>query len=154
VPGGGPRREVILADDLQAERPAGPVGVVDADHSEEQGHRRPGPATTAGVDDRVNWHEPDERETAAAVAEFACNHRRQGRRARPASLALGTAEGKGREYQAKARAVARLCRLAGADEKLIPAWTEEGRRRANAVRPPSGAPRRIRPGQHPPSREG
>ena len=71
-----------------------------------------------------------------------------------AGLALGTAEGKGQEYQAKARAVAALCRQAGADDKLIPAWTDEGRRRASAVRPPSGAPRRIRPGQHPPGRGG
>jgi hypothetical protein len=82
----------------------------------------------------------------------------QGRRARPAGrgrrLALGTAEGKGQEYQAKARAVAGLCRLAGADDKLIPAWTEEGRRRADAARVPFGAPRRIRPGQHPPGRGG
>ena len=71
-----------------------------------------------------------------------------------AGLALGTAEREGQEYQAKARAVAGLCRLADADDKLIPAWTQEGRRRANAVRPPSGAPRRIRPGQHPPGRGG
>jgi hypothetical protein len=32
------------------------------------------------------------------------------------------------------------CRLAGADEKPIPGWTQEGRRRANAVRPSFGTP--------------
>ena len=53
------------------------------------------------------------------------------------------------------RQAAQLCRDAGADEALIPQWTEEGRRRrADAVAPPSGAPRRIRPGQHPPGRGG
>jgi hypothetical protein len=107
----------------------------------------------------VNWHEPTEPEAAAAVAEFAeiIGGRDDGPAllAEVAGLALGTAEGKGQEYQAKARAVAGLCRQAGADEKLIPGWTEEGRRReANAGRPPSGAPRRIRPGQHPPGRGG
>jgi hypothetical protein len=106
----------------------------------------------------VNWHQPTQPEAAAAVAEFAeiIGDRDDGPAllAEVAGLALGTAEGKGQEYQAKARAVADLCRQAGADENLIPAWTEEGRRRANAMRPPSGAPRRIRPGQHPPGRGG
>ena len=116
-------------------------------------------ASLSGAAERhVNWQQPDERETAAAVAEFAeiigGRHDGPALLAEVAGLALGTAEDKGEEYQAKARAVADLCRLAGADEKLIPAWTEEGRRRANAVRPPSGAPRRIRPGQHPPGRGG
>ncbi len=116
-------------------------------------------ASLSGAAERhVIWHEPDERETAAAVAEFAeiIGDRDDGPTllAEVAGLALGTAEGKGQEYQAKARAMAGLCRQAGADEHLIPGWTEEGRRRANAVRPPSGAPRRIRPGQHPPGRGG
>jgi hypothetical protein len=116
-------------------------------------------ASLSGSAERhVNWHEPDERETAVAVAEFAeiIGDRDDGPAllAEVAGLALGAAEGKGREYQAKAWAVAGLCRLAGADEKLIPGWTDEGRRRTNMSRPPSGAPRRIRPGQHPPGRGG
>ena len=116
-------------------------------------------ASLSGAAERhVNWHEPDERETAAAVAEFAevIGDRDDGPAllAEVAGLALGTAEGKGEEYRTKARAVADLCRRAGADEKLIQGWTQEGRRRTNAVRPPSGAPRRIRPGQHPPGRDG
>jgi len=53
------------------------------------------------------------------------------------------------------RQAAELCRDAGADPELIPGWIEEGRRRrANASRPSFGAPRRIRPGQHPPGRGG
>jgi hypothetical protein len=53
------------------------------------------------------------------------------------------------------RQAAQLCREAGADEALISQWIEEGRRRrASALRPPFGAPRRIRPGQHPPGRGG
>jgi len=116
-------------------------------------------ASLSGAAERhANWHQPDERETAAAVAEFAeiIGDRDDGPAllAEVAGLALGTAEGKGQEYQAKARAVAGLCRQAGADEQLIPAWTEESRRRADALRPPFGAPRRIRPGQHPPGRGG
>jgi hypothetical protein len=98
-------------------------------------------ASLSGAAERhVNWHEPDEPEAAAAVAEFAeiIGGRGDGPAllAEVADLALGTAEGKGQEYQAKARTIAGLCRQAGADETLIPAWIEEGRRRANAVRPP------------------
>jgi len=116
-------------------------------------------ASLSGAAERhVNWHEPTEPEAAAAVAEFgeiiADRHDGPALLAEVAGLALGTSEGRGQEYRAKARAVARLCHLAGADENLIPGWTEEGRRRANAVRPASGAPRRIRPGQHPPGRGG
>jgi hypothetical protein len=42
-----------------------------------------------------------------------------------------------------ARQAAHLCRLAGADETLIPQWIAEGRRRAEAarMRPHSGQPK-------------
>ena len=36
----------------------------------------------------------------------------------------------------RARQAAHLCRLAGADETLIPQWIAEGRRRAGAARIP------------------
>jgi hypothetical protein len=63
-----------------------------------------------------------------------------------AGIGLGAAEGKGPEFAARAQAVAELCRLAGADETLIPEWTEEGRRRASARRmPPFSRPRRTPP---------
>jgi len=52
----------------------------------------------------ASWHQPDERETAAAVAEFAQiiggRHDGPALLAEVADLALGTAEGKGPEYQA------------------------------------------------------
>jgi hypothetical protein len=35
-----------------------------------------------------------------------------------AGISLGASEGKGKEYQAQAQAIAGLCRLAGADEGL------------------------------------
>jgi len=53
--------------------------------------------------------------------------------AETAGLALGTADVKGLEYAARV-AVAGLCRLAVADEHLIPQLIEEGRRRAAAAR--------------------
>ena len=46
-----------------------------------------------------------------------------------------------------ARQAAQLCRDAGADPDVIPAWIEEGRRRrASAALPPFSAPGRRRPG--------
>jgi hypothetical protein len=63
--------------------------------------------------------------------------------------------GEGQPDEPLMRQAAELCRDAGADPALIPGWIEEGRRRrANASRPSFGAPRRIRPGQHPPGRGG
>ena len=44
---------------------------------------------------------------------------------------LGAAEGTVDEP--RACAAAELCRTAGADPVLVPQWTEEGRRRAQAV---------------------
>jgi hypothetical protein len=59
-----------------------------------------------------------------------------------AGLALGTAEGKGREYQGRGQAIAELCRMAGAGESLIPQWLQVGRERAAmAGRPPFSQPR-------------
>ena len=77
-------------------------------------------ASLSGAAERhVNWHEPTEPQTAA-VAEFAeiIGDRDDGPAllAEVAGLALGTAEGKGQEYQAKARAVAALCRQASAHD--------------------------------------
>ena len=59
-----------------------------------------------------------------------------------AGLALGTAEGKGQEYQARGQAIAELCRMAGADESLIPQWRQIGKERAAmAGRPTFSQPR-------------
>ena len=75
---------------------------------------------------------------AAELREIAGN--RPDLLAQTAGLALGASEDKGREYQRQGQAVAELCRLAGADEDLIPGWIAEGKRRAaNArLRPHSG----------------
>ena len=63
--------------------------------------------------------------------------------AEEAGITLGTSRGKGPEYRAQAEAITELCRLAGADESLIPEWIEEGRRRAEAARlPPFSQPGR------------
>jgi hypothetical protein len=51
--------------------------------------------------------------------------------AEAAGVMLGAAEGTVDEP--RACAAAELCRAAGADPALIPQWTEEGRRRAQAV---------------------
>jgi hypothetical protein len=60
-------------------------------------------------------------------------------------LELGASDGKGPEYELRARAVAELCKLAGADEDTIPAWIEEGRHRAEVRRhPPFSQPRHRR----------
>jgi hypothetical protein len=58
-----------------------------------------------------------------------------------AGVSLGTAESRGPEYAARAQAIAELCRLARADESLIPGWMEDGRRRAEAAKlPPFSQP--------------
>lgn len=106
---------------------------------------------------RARWHEPDAAETAAAVAELrdilAGRDDGPALLAEVAGLALGFHEGGLSEP--RARAAAHFCREAGADPELIRQWTGTGRERAQAAdRAPSGAPRRIRPGQHPPGRGG
>jgi hypothetical protein len=102
----------------------------------------------------ARWPEVTADEHAVAVA--ALREAAAGRAdllAEVAGIMLGACEGQPDEPLM--RQAAQLCRDAGADEALLPAWIEEGRhRRATALRPPFGAPRRIRPGQHPPGRGG
>jgi hypothetical protein len=83
----------------------------------------------------ARWRPLTEAEEAAAVAGL-----RGGRNDLPAEAA-GIFEGisEGELGEPLARCAARLCRLAGADESLIPQWVEEGRRRAAVARmPPHG----------------
>ena len=57
--------------------------------------------------------------------------------AQVAGIFEGASEG--RHDEPLARQAVTLCRLAGADDALIPQWTAEGRRRAQAARqPPHG----------------
>ena len=84
---------------------------------------------------RAKWWELSSDEEAAAVA--ALRELAGGRAdllAEVAGLFEGTAEG--RHDEPLARQAAQLCRLAGADESLIPTWAAEGRRRAEAARKP------------------
>jgi hypothetical protein len=70
----------------------------------------------------------DKASAAAELSEVTGN--RGDLLAEVAGLALGSADCRGPEYQARGQAVAELCRMAGADEALIPQWIQEGRRRA------------------------
>jgi hypothetical protein len=63
-------------------------------------------------------------------------------------IELGFAETQGEHERVRAEQIARLCRLAGADEDLIPQWTEVGRERAEKA----GKPPFSRPGRAPRSR--
>jgi hypothetical protein len=86
----------------------------------------------------ARWRDLTADEEAAAVA--ALRELAAGRADLLAEVA-GVMEGAsgGRLDEPFARSAARLCRLAGADEALIPAWIAEGRRRAGAARvPPPG----------------
>jgi hypothetical protein len=106
------------------------------------GIRLPAQTRTRSQDFRILTHArwgdatPDELATGAAeLRELAGG--RGDLLAEAAGLALGTAQIKAPEYQARASAVAVMCRAAGADETLIPRWIEEGRTRAaSAALPP------------------
>ena len=91
----------------------------------------------------AGWRVLSADETAAAVAEL--HDIAGGRRdllAEVAGVLIGFHEGDLDEP--RANGAAELCRLAGADETLIPRWIEVGRDRAEAAkRPPfSGGLRR------------
>jgi hypothetical protein len=86
----------------------------------------------------ARWRPLTEASEAAAVAELrALAGGRGDLLAEAAGIFEGTSEGELDEPLA--RCAARLCRMAGADESLIPPWVEEGRRRAAVARmPPHG----------------
>jgi hypothetical protein len=86
---------------------------------------------------RARWGAATEDQMTAGAAELReLAADRPDLLAEVAGIALGTAERKGSEYRARAQAIAGLCRQAGADEDAIPEWIAEGRRRAEAARPP------------------
>jgi len=84
----------------------------------------------------AKWRPLTEEEEAVALAELrALAVGRADLLAEVTGIFEGTSEGELDEPLA--RSAARLCREAGADPEAIPAWVEEGRRRAaNARRPP------------------
>ena len=78
-----------------------------------------------------------EEETVAVAGLRALAGGRGDLLAEVAGIFEGTSEGELDEPLA--RCAARLCRMAGADESLIPQWAQEGRRRAAVARmPPHG----------------
>jgi hypothetical protein len=86
----------------------------------------------------ARWRDLTEHEQAAAVTEL---RELAGGRADLLAEVCGIFEGasEGRHDEPLARQAATLCRLAGADDALIPPWAAEGRRRAQAARqPPHG----------------
>ena len=93
----------------------------------------------------ARWGALTEAQKAAGAAELRqIAGNRPDLLAETAGLALGASEDKGPEYQLQGQAVAELCRLAGADEALIPGWIDEGKRRAEASRmPPFSQPGRT-----------
>ena len=109
---------------------------------------------TGAAQRNARWHELTEAETADAVAELEeIAAGLTGLLAEVTEILTGFHQGDLEEPGAKA--AAELCRLAGADESLIPQRLEAGRRRAAIARrmPPSGpapASARQRPqrGQH------
>jgi hypothetical protein len=92
----------------------------------------------------ARWGGLTEAEKASAAAELReVAGDRGDLLAEVAGLALGSAKNKGPEYEARGQAAAELCRMAGADEALIPQWIQEGRRRAEAAQlPPFSRPGR------------
>src|SRR5262245_40887210 len=86
----------------------------------------------------ARWRPLTGEEEAAAVAELrALADGRADLLAEVAGIFEGTSEGELDEPLC--RQAAQLCRLAGADEDLIPEWVVEGRRRSEAARkPPHG----------------
>ena len=94
---------------------------------------------------RARWRDLTEAEHAAAVAEL--RELAAGRADLLAEVA-GILEGarEGQLDEPRGRQAAQLCRDAGADPELIPAWIEEGRRRRVAAgAPPFSAARQRRP---------
>jgi hypothetical protein len=75
----------------------------------------------------ARWRDLSGDEQAAAVTELAGG--RVGLLAEVAGIIKGASEGRHDEPLAR-RQAATLCRLAGADDALIPQWAAEGRRRA------------------------
>jgi hypothetical protein len=93
---------------------------------------------------RARWGGLTEAENASGAAELReVAGDRGDLLAEVAGLAVGWAHNRGPEHEARGQAVAELCRMAGADEALIPQWIREGRRRAEAAQlPPFSRPGR------------
>jgi hypothetical protein len=113
-------------------------GTVNQDHFAPAGDRLLVAQLTGTARHHARWRDLTADEQAAAVTEL--RELAAGRADLLAQVA-GIFEGAsaGRHDEPLARQAAALCRLAGADDALIPQWAAEGRRRAQAARqPPHG----------------
>ena len=97
----------------------------------------------------ARWGAADEAQKAAGAGELRdLAGDRPDLLAEAAGIAVGADASRGAEYEARARVIAELCQMAGADEQAIPAWIEEGKRRVEARRMPPFS----QPGRHAPRR--
>jgi hypothetical protein len=90
----------------------------------------------------ARWGGLTEAEEAAGAAELRdVAAGRTDLLAEEAGIELGSAETQGEHERARAEQIRRLCRLAGAEEDLIPRWAEVGREPARlAGKPPFSQP--------------
>jgi hypothetical protein len=134
----GPRPGARYGRGLALFAPLFDPGKVPQDHFRPAADRLLVAELTGEARHRAKWRPLIEDEQAAAVTEL--RELAAGRTdllAEVAGIFEGTSEGEPDEPLA--RQAAQLCRLAGADETLIPAWVAEGKRRAEAARkPPHG----------------
>jgi hypothetical protein len=113
-------------------------GTVNQDHFAPAADRLLVAQLTGTARHHARWRDLTQDEQAAAVTDL--RELAAGRADLLAQVA-GIFEGAsaGRHDEPLARQAAALCRLAGADDALIPPWVAEGRRRAQAARqPPHG----------------
>jgi hypothetical protein len=130
--------QFISADHLAFNVSVFDSGLVNQDHLTAGADRILVAQLTGEARHRATWRDLTDDEQAAAVTEL--RELAGGRAdllAEVAGLFEGTSEGDLDEPLASQ--AAHLCRLAGADEAIIPQWVAEGRRRAEAARmPPHG----------------
>jgi hypothetical protein len=130
--------QFISADHLAVSVSVFDPDLVDQDHPAPGADRILVAQLTGEARHRARWRPLTAEEEAVAIAELrALAGGRGDLLAEVAGIFEGTSEGELDEPFA--RCAADLCRMAGADESLIPQWVEEGRRRAAVARmPPHG----------------
>ena len=82
----------------------------------------------------ARWGDLTAEEKAAGAADLRELAGQRGDLLAQVAGVAGAAGGQGQEYETRALAIAALCRMAGADEALIPDWAAEGKRRVQQRR--------------------